>query len=140
RSGAGVHRTTLLPPADAVRKVYLPITSPARTLVDVASTLDRAAVTRLVDDSLASNVVQAQRLQATLERLQRRGHRHSAVREALEPWVGATGKVESPLEARLERWLRRKGFPRPLKQYPIRRDDGRLYFADFCWPWKLVIL
>jgi hypothetical protein len=74
--GPRVHRTCMLGPHDVVRHSQIPVTSPARTLLDLASTLDHTPLRRAVRQAQSLNLVSLRKLVESLNRLgPRRGAR-----------------------------------------------------------------
>src|SRR4051794_14320654 len=102
--GLRVHRTTWLPDADVVEIDGLPVTSVARTLLDLG------AVQRVLHEGAARPGA------ATL--------RAVAARDA-----AGTTLTETDLEDLLLAIVRRAGLPEPICQHPVLE-----YRADLCWP------
>jgi len=134
-----VHRGERLDRADRTTLGAIPITTPVRTLIDVAG--------RLEDDRLlvAMESVFRRRL-GTPERL---AARLAALRDSGRPGAGrlATlldqrddgGALESVLEAKVWRLLVRNALPRPVRQHWITTPGGR-YRLDFAWPERKLAL
>jgi hypothetical protein len=68
RPGITVHRCRSLEHRDITRHWAIPVTSPARTVLDVAPRLTKKALTRLVNDALRSCHLRPATLQDILER------------------------------------------------------------------------
>lgn len=127
-AGLVVHRSRILLPADIRTHEGLPITSPARTLLDVAGTLPDRDVERLLDEALF-----ARRLvtRAQIAGLLGRAGTHPG-RARLERVAGAhtcSTATDSPPEEALVRLIRSAGLPEPVTQFPML--DYRL---DLYWP------
>jgi very-short-patch-repair endonuclease len=127
QSGIRVHRTKSLARVDAGDHRDLPITSPARTVFDLASTLNQDRDLELaLHEAIALKLVTIPQVRAVLERYpHRRGHARLA--ELARPARGLTVPDSRGAE-RLLRHLRRSGLPPPQVDYPLGR-----WRADFYW-------
>jgi hypothetical protein len=84
--GIRVHRTSTLDPRDLSRAQGVPVTSPARTLLDLAARMDGAPLTGLVRRAQGLNRVNVRQLSEALTRLgPRRGSRRLAMVIATGP-------------------------------------------------------
>lgn len=107
-----VHRARRLTLADVTTYGELPVTTAARTIVDLASTLRSSDVEGLVDDALVRGVTTVPLLSGSIRRNGRRGLAGTlALRSAIELWSG--GGLESHAEAEVLRFLLRHGVPAP---------------------------
>jgi len=121
---SGMHLRFGLDPADRIRRKGFPVTSLARTVVDLAGTLPLDDLICLVDSALA--------LGWTLDgnRVSRR--REARLREAL---LLADARSESPLETKLRLLLVRAGLPPEALQLRLFTKDGVCFArVDFAWP------
>jgi len=66
--GIRFHRTRVLPPSDRRSKNGLPLTSPARTLVDLAAHLTERDLERALDEALILRLLREPELLAAIER------------------------------------------------------------------------
>jgi hypothetical protein len=136
---AKVHRSDV-PIVDRTTVQGLRVTSVSRTLVDLASILDRASLERVVDDALCRQLAT---VASILDALARAGsHRRGAVllRSVLEVWSESI-RPGSPAEVRLLRYLDERGFPRPVTQHEVRAADGSFVARlDVAWPDDLAAL
>lgn len=134
-----VHRTRRIVSADVAKYGVLPVTTAARTIVDLATGLDETKVERLVDDSLVRRVTSVPLLSGSLARNAASGRRGAGrVRSALA--LSDSGTMQSHAEVVVARWLRRSGFPAPVAQMPVKGPDGRRWYVDFGWPaFRLVL-
>lgn len=112
---------------------HLPITTVARTIVDLAAVLSAAHLGRVVEGCLVEEKVDWGSLADTFAKLARRGkpgvHHLRAVLARLEPGIEAS---ESVLESGLLGLLRAAGLPPPVQQLPLpwrTRGIGRVDFA-----------
>jgi very-short-patch-repair endonuclease len=125
REGVAVHHT-LVVPADRTVRLAIPVTSPARTLVDVAREEDERTVTRALREAQHLRILDIAATRAALER------RPSRVLAAL---LDDLVETETVLEDDLLRLCDRHGIPRPLTQQPLL---GRR--VDFLWPRERVVV
>ena len=99
-----VHRTRRLTAADVATYVELPVTTAARTIVDLAAALPARDVERLVDDALVRGVTTVPLLSGCMGRNSRRGLAGTlALRAAIDLWLD--GGVESHAESEVLRFL-----------------------------------
>jgi len=106
----------------------LRVTTPLRTLTDIACLADRMSAVSAMDAALRSGLATTQDL-IDLERTtrQRRGSRRSR-----SWWRLADARAESPLETRVRLCAIDGGYPPDALQLPIT-IDGRRYRADLAW-------
>jgi len=126
RQGVHVHHTSRLPHGDVRLYHRLPLTSPERTLVDLAATLSGNALQRLVEEAQVRRLVTRATLTAAVARHRDRpGVR--ALRAALSDHAPSLTRSEA--ERRLLELVRAAGLPAP-------RTNVRIgpYEVDFFWP------
>jgi hypothetical protein len=125
------HRVTDLPPAHLCTMTGIPVTSPDRTLLDLAGTVDVSDLERALDEVLRRGMASRSRIAWTLDHSRTPGKR--ALRNLLSARLPGYVPPHSELEAALLRLLGTAGLPVPLREYEIREDgfNGR---ADFAWP------
>jgi hypothetical protein len=134
-----VHRTKRLTTQDVAVFGYLPVTTVARTLLDLAASLTSTQVERAVDDALVRELTTVPLLTGALRRNAHRGCTGStALRAALALWN--VGAVESHAEAEVLRWLLAAGVPEPVRQLEITTADGKRLRVDFAWVAARVVL
>lgn len=115
-----VHRTDRLDPVDVSRTRRIPVTTPARTLLDLAAVAPVETVESALEDALMRRLVSFALLTSTLERLGGRGRRGACVlRQLVDERDPATAATQSVLEDGLLRLLRRAGLPEPVRQYAV---------------------
>jgi very-short-patch-repair endonuclease len=118
--GVTVHRTRALDPIDVSRHRRIPITTPARTLLDLGAVAPAAVVESALEDALMRRLVTFTLLTSTLERLGGPGRNGAGVLRALvEERDPATAPTQSMLEDLLFRVVRRGGLPEPVRQYEV---------------------
>ena len=122
------------PHHDPRRHKGIPVTTPARTLIDLAATFDYRALRRTVREA-QRNLVTIAKLLATLDRLgPRRGTANLTK-------ILATGHAptRSELEDTVLDLLLNAGFQRPDVNKPLV-IDGRRVVPDFRWPDQRLII
>ncbi|HVL04366.1 MAG TPA: hypothetical protein VM388_00110 [Acidimicrobiales bacterium] len=125
--GVLVHRTDRLDDIDVSRRLRIPVTTPARTLLDLGAVVPVEMVEPALEDALLRRLVTFKLLVDTLERLGGPGRNGAGVLRALvEERDPATAPTESMLEDMLYRVVRRGGLPEPVRQYEVAgvRLDG----------------
>jgi hypothetical protein len=130
-----VHHARHLDNRDRAHVDGIPVTKPARLLVDMAGYLDPPALDDLVDDVLWQYETAAPRsVLETLRRVQPRSGR-ARLRAALDPWLGGP-RPESPPEMQLLRRLVRAGLPTPRRQFEILHPETHEFVAraDLAYP------
>lgn len=135
------HRTLILPPVDRTVHRGIPITSVARTLVDLAAGQDQVVVGRWLDDAMRRLLLDPRELRSCIARLAGPGRpRPTSLVDALaERWAGYD-PGDSALEARTLLALSRAGLPAPVQQHVVRRPDGRTAYIDLAYPEQLVAI
>jgi very-short-patch-repair endonuclease len=127
-----VHHAAELIPADRGAVGAIPVTSPLRTLIDLAGCIDVDALELAVEDAFRRGLTRPRQLAWRLEGLGGKGRSGCAdLRSLLE---GRSGATDSGWEVRLERILVRAGLPRPRRQYEIRVDGKLVARADLAYP------
>ena len=134
RPGIRVHRTAQLDPRDARREQQIPITSPARTLLDIAPEISTRSLEWAIDQALVKRLTSHAAITAVLAAYP---HRHGTPKlQALldDPDRPTTITRSHPEEQLLDR-LRRAGLPAP----EVNARVGT-YTADFLWRAAKLIL
>jgi very-short-patch-repair endonuclease len=129
RPGIRVRRTASLERQEVVLFQRIPVTSPVRTLIDLASAVGEKPLRRAVREAQAQRRVTVRKLLEALHRLgPRRGSR--ALGEIL-----ATGPAptRSELEDEVLALILRGGLAHPQVNVPLRLA-GRRVVPDFRWP------
>jgi hypothetical protein len=133
--GIRVHRSCTLDRIDVTRHKAIPVTSPARTLVDLAALVDYRALRRAVRQGLSSRRVNLSELAETLGRLgPRRGVRNLAGIVAQGP-----APTRSELEDVVLDLIRRGGLELPDVNVPLVLA-GRRVVPDFRWREQRLVL
>ena len=135
-----VHRGLLLP-SDVTTIKAIPVTTPARTLIDLASVASRDAVEEALDDALRRGLVSMRRLRWRLDHAGRPTTRGVATMRALLDARDPSASIpQSVFESRLLRALREAGLPEPVTQHPVRRGGRLVAVLDFAYPDALLAI
>jgi very-short-patch-repair endonuclease len=135
RAEAGIIHRHELSRADVTSVDGIPVTTPARTLIDLAGVVPRDAVEEAMDDALRRGLVSFPLLVRRLEALRRPGRPGIAsTRVLLDARDPATAVPESVFETRLLRTLKRAGLPPPVLQHEIRLQGQGVAVVDFAYP------
>ncbi len=131
------HESYLLDEQSITEIEGVPVTTAARTVLDLAGVLDANALERVVDDVLRRRLATVTSLVALLERLgpMRRGA--TAMQAVLDARIGAA-IPESDLETQFAQLAREHGLPTPVAQFPVSAPDGRRLRIDFAYPDRRV--
>jgi very-short-patch-repair endonuclease/predicted transcriptional regulator of viral defense system len=133
--GLRVHRSSMLAASDVARHRGIPVTSPARTLLDLAATLHGRPLRRAVRQAQSLQRVNVRQLAELLARAgPRRGTRRLATIIATGP-----APTRSELEDVVIDLLHTAGLQRPRINEAIALD-GRRLIPDFRWPDQRLIL
>jgi very-short-patch-repair endonuclease len=130
-AGIGVHRSSKI---DATRHKNIPVTTPARTLIDLAATLEYRPLRRTVREA-QRNLVTIRQILDTLDRL---GPRPGIAKLTK---ILATGHAptSSELEDAVLDLILKAGFQRPDINKPLH-IKGRRLVPDFRWPDQRLII
>jgi len=133
RRGIRVHRTAHLDPRDARRYQQLPITSPARALLEIAPETSGRALEWALDQALVKRLTTRGQIKAVLAAYPHRPGTPK-LQTLLDPDRPTTITRSHPEEQLLER-LRKAGLPIP----EVNARVGN-YTADFLWRAAKLIL
>jgi very-short-patch-repair endonuclease len=133
RKGIHVHRTAHLEPRDARRHGGLPLTSPARVLIEIAPDLSPRSLERALDEALTRRLTSRTAIHAAIQAYPR-SPGIARVRELADPDRPTTVTRSGGEEAFLA-MARRANLPAPEVNAPL---GG--YTADFLWRAQKLIL
>lgn len=138
--GTRRHRPRSGLPDRLVRVDGLPVTGPARTLVDLAGQLLVPRLERVVEDAEVTGRCSVGAVGAELARTRRRGRpgvrRLEVVLDRLGP---GDGVPRSELERLGDDVRRLAGLPAPHHEHPLPSASGRIGFVDRAWEDALLI-
>jgi len=134
-NGFIVHRVSSLPRADVVVIDEIPVTSPARTLIDLASVTREHVLEEALDDVLRRKLVKLARLRRRIDELGGRGRRGiPLIRSLVEARARGGAVPDRVFETRLLRLIRDGGLPKPVLQYEVRTGERLIAVIDFAFP------
>ena len=132
--GVRGHRSGTLFSADLTARHRIPVTTPARALVDVSSRLSYRELGSAVDDALRRRVMSLAAFRRCVSRLaEAPGRRLGALHELLAERVPGYDPADSDLETRVLRLLVANGIVPPAQQYRVR-IGGRTIRIDLAYP------
>jgi hypothetical protein len=124
-----VHRARALPAAERAVRDAIPVTSPARTVLDLAPTLSERALERMLDRVEVERLTDVRTILATVAA--NHGHHGSGpLRRTLAQHVPGTTLTRSRLEERVLALCRAHGLPRPLVNHPVLGLEVDFVFPD----------
>jgi len=115
--GLTAHRTRVLPPADRRTKDGVPVTAPARTLIDLAAVQSEPALERALDEALMRRLVRERELGAAIDRSRNRagaGRLRALIGDGL-----SNGATRSEAERLFRRIVRSAELPAPEYNQPV---------------------
>ena len=131
--GVTVHQTSDLLEHHVVQVEGLAVTSPERTIVDLAAVLHETHVARVLDHGLAAGRINLEVLNEVFEDIGRRGKPGTRIMRDLISARGANYVApESELERLLLELIRDENLPDPVRQYKapwLRPINGRVDVA-----------
>jgi len=132
--GVRCHRSGLLLSDDVTEVRGIPVSIPARTIVDLSARFGVRQLGRIVDDALRRRLTAVAELAEMVERLgSAPGRSRKKMRIVLARRDDSVAERETVLEDFVDHALRRFGLPRPETQYVVR-VNGRERRIDFCYP------
>jgi very-short-patch-repair endonuclease len=127
RPGLRVHHVATLDPRDYTTRRGIPVTGPAWTVIDYASTTGAGEAERVIAEAFALKLLTERRLLAAIDRAPHRAG-VAVVRSILGQPAGPR-RTRSGGERAMLRLIRAAGLPVPLTNHPV---EG--FNADFFWP------
>jgi hypothetical protein len=127
RPGLRIHRARRLPEHVATH-VGIPVTTPARTILDLAAMLPRRPLERVLDQAENARLTDVASLVA-LARAHRGHHGASRLIEALDRHTPGTTLTRSELEERFLALCDANGLPRPLVNHVVEGRERDFVFA-----------
>jgi very-short-patch-repair endonuclease len=132
--GVRAHRSNRLGPEFLTVHRGIPVTTPARTLVDLSAVAPAPTVEKAVDGALRDGLVTVASLRTCFDAVAGRGRRRVAhFRPVLDARQPGYSPGDSALEVRVQRWLTAAGLPPPALQFRVRIGDRR-YRLDLAYP------
>lgn len=137
RTGVVVHRTSDLLRKDVTIRSGVPVTKPARTLVDLGAVVPRWQVDAAIDVALARRLVTLEGLWWMLARVARCGRSGAGVLRACLDW--RFGVPDSVLEGLFLRLVRDFDLPKPEVQFEVV-VDGKRRRIDAAYPDRMLAI
>jgi len=139
--GVRVHQSTDISDEDVTWLGRLPVTSPERTIIDLAAILTDHRLDFVLDRALSSGTVELTRLTEVFAVLGRRGKPGTTrIRRLLAKRDASYVPPDSVLEQRLLALIEGAGLPEPTTQFRpawLVPTNGRV---DFAYPDQLIII
>jgi predicted transcriptional regulator of viral defense system len=132
--GITLHRSNLLEALDVTSIDGIPVTTLARTLLDLGAVVPFEVVELAAQDALVEQRTSTTELICTLERVGRRGRRGTAALRAVVAASLPADGVDSRLELALLRLVESCPVPPPVLQHEIVVAGGGRYRLDEAWP------
>lgn len=130
--GVKIHRVAGIHPRDVRRRSDLPVTSPARTVVDLAAGLTAIELENVVAACMRRGLATAKEIRAAMDRAP-----HSAgigtLRRLLDQ--GGFARTRSYYERRVLSLIDQAGLPRPLTNHKVAGHE-----VDMVWVEKKLVL
>lgn len=133
-TGLICHRTDDVLEGDRRLQSRIPVTTGARTIIDLASCLDEEELAIVVEEAWRRGVARPTWVQERLKLLGGRGRQTGALSEILEDCATRKSPLESALEVRMWRVLKKAGLPRPSAGYEFRDEHGQPGRIDLAYP------
>ena len=129
-----VHRHRL-DPTDVEKLDGLPVTTVARTLIDLASLSRREKVEEALDDALSRGLVSIPYLRVRLAEMSGSAGRPGigTMRALIDARAGSR-VPQNVFETRMLRVIKRAGLPPPEIQFPVYEANDRIAIVDFAYP------
>lgn len=134
-----VHRTQDLLAGEVTSIRRIPVTTPARTLVDIGLTITDLDLEHMLHQAIHRRLTTLEEVADTYRRISRRGRNGAGpIRDLLDAY-GSGSPAESKLEVLILRILREHGVPPPVRQHPVTAD-GHDFRLDLAHPTHRVFL
>ena len=124
-----------LEPSDVTEKDGLPVTTPARTVVDLAGVVHVARLRLLVERGAVERQFTLEHVGATLARVRRKGKPGVRALSLVLDELGPGGDLpRSELERLVDHAIVLSGVPAPVHEHPLPGTGAVQGFVDRCWP------
>ncbi len=130
--GIHVHRARTLQAADVEVVAGLPVTTPARTILDTARGASVGQVRRLIREAEYRDLVDFGAIADVVRRNPH--HPGSSVVRRADPQTAEARRRQTPIEERVAAIVERLPIAAPQPQLNVAGASGRTYRADFAWP------
>jgi hypothetical protein len=140
RVGVVIHTSQQLDLIDLETAFGLPITAPARTLIDLSAIAPREALTAALDGALRDGLLSEDFLHRRINALRGKGRYGIPTLLSVIEGVEITRGAHSWLEREVLRLLDAAGVPLPTPQQVLGRRGDRLIRVDFRFPGTPVVV
>ena len=134
RVGVVIHTSEQLEPLDRETVAGLPVTAPARTLIDLAAMAPRDVLTAALDGALRDGLISEEFLHGRINALRGKGRYGIPTLLEVIEGIEITRGAHSWLEREVLRMLDAAGVPLPMPQQVLGRRGDRLIRVDFRFP------
>jgi hypothetical protein len=111
------------------------VTNVARTLIDLAAISDEELLATALEGAWRRKLVDLNWIDRRLDRLGRKGRAGAEpLRRVLDDCRRRGRPLDSALEVRFWRWVKRSGLPRPAPGFDVWDDEGPPMRIDFAYP------
>lgn len=138
RRGVVAHRAELLP-GDLAQRFGVPVTSPARTILDLSRRLSRVQLERALDRALRDRRLTMAELRSRLDGQVHDQGRYGVVRSVLDERGAGYRPGDSHAEDELYLSIVRAGLPAPARQQQVVVGD-RVYLLDLAYVEEKIAL
>ena len=129
------HRTGSLPRADITTLDAIPLTRPARTIIDCAAVLSAGQLAIALDDSLSRGLLVPAHIQRRLVETGRQGRLGvGTLLRLLDERPEGRALAHRAFERLLFQLVSTSGLPRPEPHYPVRLGSSSTAYIDYAWP------
>jgi hypothetical protein len=119
----------------------IPVTTPLRTVIDLAVVLDVDELERALYSAMRLHIATVEGIERTLEDLGALRHGRKRARAVLRRAREHERPPDTVIEFEFLQLLRRAGIPLPHPQVEIRDEDGELVGrADFAYPERRIVV
>jgi hypothetical protein len=134
------HQASPLPTDVRRTKNGVPVTSPSRTLVDLAGAVSEETLQRALEQAIRRKIVSLPAIRRILRFVPARRKAGTGTLGRLLDGGLWSIETQSELERSALALFRRFGLPKPECQYTVVEDNRRLGTVDFAWPRARVIV
>ena len=129
-----IHRCNL-DPSDITVVDAIPVTTPARTIIDLAGLVSKELLEEALDEAIRRGRTTPAQVRWLLFRTSPRGRQGiGTLRSLLDARRRSADVPASPLETRLLRAMMRGGLPKPELQHEVRDGHRLVAIVDFAFP------
>jgi predicted transcriptional regulator of viral defense system len=133
--GIRLHRTRSLDARDAATHRGIPITTLARTLLDLAASSPKSHLEHAIGQAMRNELYDHRAIEEILQRHEGRPGTRALRQATIDPAF-----TRSEVERRFRRLCRRADLPQPLSNYVLAALDHEPYEVDFYFPaYRLVV-